>query len=266
VPAADFAERMHEVAHYFAGLPTRAVWQTKRLLDAAETSTLTQQLELEAAAQSELTRTDDFREGVAAFLEKREPAFTGQPRQVHPVSLVLDDDLARWRLTVVFRLLLALPHLVVLGLWELIVLPAAVVAWLATLVRGRLPNDLHEWLSRFLRYWLHVNAYVFLVADPFPGFRGWAGTYPVDLAIAPAAPQARWRTLLRIVLVVPAYVLAYVLTIVAEVCWVLGWFAAVVTGRMPQGLRDLIAYCLRYQAQTAAYVLLLTEQYPTLAG
>lgn len=81
VPAADFAERMHEVAQYFAGLPTRAVWQTKRLLDAAETSTLAEQLELEAAAQSELTKTGDFREGVAAFLEKRDPAFTGQPSQ-----------------------------------------------------------------------------------------------------------------------------------------------------------------------------------------
>jgi 2-(1,2-epoxy-1,2-dihydrophenyl)acetyl-CoA isomerase len=79
VPAAEFEERMGEVGAYFAAMPTRAFWHTKRLLDAAETTTFEQQLELEAAAQAEQTKTDDFREGVAAFLEKREAAFTGAP-------------------------------------------------------------------------------------------------------------------------------------------------------------------------------------------
>jgi 2-(1,2-epoxy-1,2-dihydrophenyl)acetyl-CoA isomerase len=58
-------------------MPTRAVWQTKRLLDAAETSTFEDQLELEAATQAEQTQTSDFREGVTAFLEKRDARFTG---------------------------------------------------------------------------------------------------------------------------------------------------------------------------------------------
>lgn len=78
VPAADFANRTKEIADQFAALPTRAVWETKRLLDAAETSTFEEQLELEATTQAELTQTSDFREGVAAFLEKRKPKFTGQ--------------------------------------------------------------------------------------------------------------------------------------------------------------------------------------------
>jgi 2-(1,2-epoxy-1,2-dihydrophenyl)acetyl-CoA isomerase len=77
VPAAELAARTQEVAERFAALPTRAIWQTKRLLDAAETATLEQQLELEASTQAELTRTPDFSEGVAAFREKRDPAFTG---------------------------------------------------------------------------------------------------------------------------------------------------------------------------------------------
>jgi 2-(1,2-epoxy-1,2-dihydrophenyl)acetyl-CoA isomerase len=77
VPAEQFAERAQEVAQLFAAMPTRAVWHTKRLLDAAETTTFAEQLELEAVTQAELTRTADFREGVAAFLEKRDAAFTG---------------------------------------------------------------------------------------------------------------------------------------------------------------------------------------------
>ena len=70
-----------EVAELFAAMPTRAVWQTKRLLDAAETTTFAEQLELEAQTQAELTRTPDFAEGVTAFLEKREAQFTRRRRR-----------------------------------------------------------------------------------------------------------------------------------------------------------------------------------------
>src|SRR4051812_29807204 len=100
VPADELAARAHEGAELFAALPTRAIWHTKRLLDAAETSTLDEQLEREATTQAELTRTPDFFEGVAAFREKRDAAFTGADIVRHPIHLVVDDDLRRWRLTV----------------------------------------------------------------------------------------------------------------------------------------------------------------------
>ena len=64
----ELPERMHEVAALYAGMPTRAVWQTKRLLDEAESATFAEQLELEATTQAEMTRTPDFTEGVDAFL------------------------------------------------------------------------------------------------------------------------------------------------------------------------------------------------------
>jgi 2-(1,2-epoxy-1,2-dihydrophenyl)acetyl-CoA isomerase len=70
--------RAAELAATYAAQPTRAIGMTKRLFHHAATATLEEQLELEAQLQAAATQTDDFREGVAAFLEKREPSFTGR--------------------------------------------------------------------------------------------------------------------------------------------------------------------------------------------
>src|SRR5919201_3265231 len=90
----------------------------------------------------------------------------------HPVRLVVNDDLQRTRLTVFFRLILAIPHFLWLSLWGVIAILAYVVNWFATLFAGRSPDGLHNFLATFLRYTTHVRAYVLLVADPFPGFAG----------------------------------------------------------------------------------------------
>ena len=77
VPNDDFPTRAAELAAELAAMPTRGIGMTKRLFDRAVGSTLEEQLEWEAQLQSAATKTDDFREGVAAFLEKRDPNFRG---------------------------------------------------------------------------------------------------------------------------------------------------------------------------------------------
>jgi 2-(1,2-epoxy-1,2-dihydrophenyl)acetyl-CoA isomerase len=72
------ASRAAELAATLAALPTRAIGMTKRLLDRAALSSLDDQLELEAQFQSMAMQSEDFREGVAAFLEKRDPHFSGR--------------------------------------------------------------------------------------------------------------------------------------------------------------------------------------------
>jgi 2-(1,2-epoxy-1,2-dihydrophenyl)acetyl-CoA isomerase len=72
------AERAAERAAELAAMPTRGIGLTKRLFDHAENATLEEQLELEAQLQTTATKTADFREGVDAFLEKREPRFEGR--------------------------------------------------------------------------------------------------------------------------------------------------------------------------------------------
>jgi 2-(1,2-epoxy-1,2-dihydrophenyl)acetyl-CoA isomerase len=77
VEAGALEGHVAELAGRLAGMPTRAIGMTKRLFDRAAESTLEDQLELEAQLQSVATKTNDFREGVTAFLEKRKPEFSG---------------------------------------------------------------------------------------------------------------------------------------------------------------------------------------------
>ena len=78
VPAERFENRVHELAEWYAALPTRAVTMTKQLFEHAYSASLDRQLQLEAELQQAATQTEDFREGVRAFLEKRVAAFKGR--------------------------------------------------------------------------------------------------------------------------------------------------------------------------------------------
>lgn len=191
-------------------------------------------------------------------------AFESQ-REHHPIGLVVDDDLRRNRLTVFFRLLLAIPQLIVVALWGYLAAVVVVIAWIAALVLGRVPDALHGFLARYLRAATHVNAYVMLLADPWPPFSGEPG-YPIDLRVDDAQHQNRLAVFFRWLLAIPAFVLAYIFGIVNRVVAFFGWFYCLALGRMNEGMRDVSAWMLRYEMQTLGYAMLVTGKYPSLSG
>ncbi len=202
-----------------------------------------------------------------------------------PIRLVVhDDDLTRNRLTVFFRLFLAIPHFIWLMLWGLAASVVAFVLWLAILISAEAPEILHDFVAGYVRYATHLSAYLFLAANPYPGFRGRPG-YPVDVEIDPPVRQSRWTGFFRLLLATPAIMLAaslgagftwsasggiYLIFValatssgVTGIAAILAWFSSLVLGREPRGLRDVTAYALGYGAQTGGYALLLTGRYPS---
>jgi hypothetical protein len=193
------------------------------------------------------------------------------------VRFVVRDDLRRSRLTVAFRGILAIPHLIWFSLWGTAMALLLPIQWIVTLVTGRAIEELHQAYEIFLRYGLHLYAYLFLAADPYPGFLGQPGRYPIDLARIPHRRQRRWTVALRLLLVLPPYLLVAALgsgfIASAGLSPAIGigpalavvffaWFAVLIKGRMPAGFRDFTVYSAAYATQVLGYLLLLTDRFP----
>jgi hypothetical protein len=184
---------------------------------------------------------------------------------VHPVRLVVTDDLRRSRLTIFFRLLLAIPHFFWLALFTVGALFIAFISWFATLAMGRSPKGLHDFLAGYVRYATQVFAYLYLAANPYPPFYVGSDqdTYPIDLEIDPPQPQNRLTVFFRIILAIPALFVTNIMSNLSQLLAVFSWFIALITGRVPEGIRNFAALALRIETQTYGYVLLVTGSYPS---
>ncbi len=174
------------------------------------------------------------------------------------------EPLRRRRLTAFLRMVLAVPQQVVVGIWSVLIPAAAAIAWLAALIDGRVPQWLIRFLSAFLRYRGQVTAWFYLLSDRYPDpLHTLEHPFAIELPDRPRHP--RLVTLFRLPLALPAIVLWSVLGVVLTLVAVASWFAALALGRTTAGLQELGRFCLRYQLEAEAYLLLLTASYPRLA-
>jgi len=173
------------------------------------------------------------------------------------------EPLRRRRLTTFLRVVLVVPQHVVLAAWIVLIPAAAAVAWLAALIDGRVPPWLRRFLSAFLRYRGQVAAWFDLLSDRYPDPLHTLD-HPFVIEVPERQNQHRLVTLFRLPLALPAIVLWSVLGVVLALAAIASWFGALALGRTTSGLQELGTFCLRYQLETEAYLLLLTESYPRL--
>ncbi|MFD5467589.1 DUF4389 domain-containing protein [Kitasatospora sp. NPDC127059] len=95
-------------------------------------------------------------------------------------------------------------------------------------------------------------------APPAPVSREWL---PV-LDMPAAGEQNRWTVLLRLLLLVPQFVVVWVLSLVAFVVTVIGWFGALVLGRLPAFVADYLTAFVPYATRVNAYLMLTVDRYP----
>ena len=78
ISSENFLEEVNAIANTLANMPTKALGLTKRLLNQSITNSLEEQLDLESKLQIEAAQSEDYAEGVDAFVNKRKPEFKGK--------------------------------------------------------------------------------------------------------------------------------------------------------------------------------------------
>ena len=91
-----------------------------------------------------------------------------------------------------------------------------------------------------------------------------AERHPIGLIVADDLQRNRLTVFFRLLLAIPAAFISSALNSLTEVLVFFAWFVCLALGRMPAGMRNLLAFRVRYHAQAQAYESLLTNRYPSL--
>lgn len=182
----------------------------------------------------------------------------------YPITLDHDPAAPQNRLTVFFRILIAIPALIVAAIIQLVAFVVTVIAWFAILITGSYPAGLFGFVAGALRWNARVNAYLYLLTDRYPPFSlNDDPAWPIRVSVAESIEgRNRLTVFFRIIMGIPHYIilgiLNYVVQILLFVCWLIALFA----GRLPDGLHNFLAGYLRWQTRFNGYMALLTDRYP----
>jgi hypothetical protein len=185
----------------------------------------------------------------------------------YPVQLSLDapETIARWRPLV--HWLLAIPHLLVLYVLNAVQGVVWLISFFAILFTGELPEGLFGFHVMTMRYQWRVASFLFFMREEYPEFafpmEGTdPGTEPARLSIQPAEHLSRGMIFIKWLLAIPHYVVLFLLFIVVYVFVIIGFFAVIITGAWPTGMRNFIVGTMRWAMRVNAYIYLLTDEYP----
>jgi hypothetical protein len=179
------------------------------------------------------------------------------------VTVQIDYPAKLSRLLIFVKWLLVIPQAIavyVLGIAAAIVL---FIAWFATVITGRYPRGLFNFLAGYERWRLRVSSYVLLQTDHYPPFSLTDDrSYPVRFEVAYPERVARWRPFVTWLLVIPAQLVLLVVGLGAAIGSIAAWFAILFTGRYPRSLFNLTSYALTLTTRTLVYSYWMSPEYP----
>jgi hypothetical protein len=194
----------------------------------------------------------------------------------------------RNRLTCFFRIILAIPHLILVGAPGLaiglggglgggedrfwigwgatgvlgtVAFVMAIVSWFAIVFTGKQPKGLWDFACFYLRWRSKAIAYAALLRDEYPPFGD--GDYAVDFGPGEfPETRNRWSVGLRLFYLIPHVVVLIFVGIAWVITAVISWFAILFTGAYPESLYRFAIGYLRWSLRVEAYALLMHDEYP----
>lgn len=186
---------------------------------------------------------------------------------MYPISYEAEFNPTPNRATTFFRLLLAIPWLIVAIFWGVLFIFTHVIAWIAVIILGRYPQWLYDFNSGVVRYGIRTGSWIYLQTDEWPPF-GISDdpSYPIRVNFPPPAEQqSRLKALFRHLLTLPVLlVLSYGTSYIVLAASFVAWATIVFRGYMPEGVNNALTYCRSFEARVLGYLAILTDDYPPI--
>ena len=199
---------------------------------------------------------------MSAYYATGGPAMATEQPTLAPVLVAFAGPAPQSRLTVLLRIFLVIPQLIVLWLLGIAAMVIVIIGWFGALFTGRLPVFAADFLTGYLRWLTRVYAYMLLLTDVYPPFTLDDADYPARVAVMPGRLN-RLAVLFRFFLLIPCWIVQGIVAYGAfTIVQFVSWLIVLISGRMPEALYQALAAALRYQIRTLAFALMLTSAYP----
>jgi Domain of unknown function (DUF4389) len=185
---------------------------------------------------------------------------------LYPISYEADFNPNPNRATTFFRLILAIPWLIVATFWGILFYVTHFIAWIAIIILGRYPQWLYDFNSGVVRFGVRTMAWLYLQTDVWPPF-GLSDdpSYPIRVNIPPRAErQSRLKALFRLILALPMLIVSYAVNYIHLWAAVLAWVTIVFRGYLPESANSMLTFCNAFYARLYGYIAFLTDDYPPI--
>ena len=201
----------------------------------------------------------------------------------YPVTVTVEPaTTARNRLTTGFRLILAIPHIILVGgvgfsasrnagggntslggetgLLGAVAWFLAIVSWFTIVFAGQHITGIRQFTQFYLRWKVRAVAYMMLLEDQYPPFGDLA--YPATVTIVDPAARDRLSVAFRLLIALPHFILLVFLCAAWWIITIVAWLMILFSGEYPRGLYDFALGVFRWYIRVEAYALLLVDEYP----
>jgi hypothetical protein len=169
---------------------------------------------------------------------------------------------SRSRLTTLFRIILAIPHLIVANLLLRVAQVLGVIQWVIVLFTGKRNRGVFDLQNQWLGYGAATFSYVGVMFDDYPPFVNIDGLEAMSYGLEYREDANRLTNFFRIIWAIPALIIGTIIVTVGFIVTGLAWIAIVILGRQPRGMFDFLVKVHRYAVRLNAYLLLMTDTYP----
>jgi len=190
-----------------------------------------------------------------------------QSDSTYPVTCALDAPLEMANLQPIFNYFLAIPHILLLGLYGIVAFFNAIVAWFSIVSGGSPPENARSNIAAFQRYWFRVVIFQYFMTKEYPEFKtvpGYAdpGGFPARIDITPATSYNKMQVALRVLYVIPLYLYGIYVAIMVWIGLLIGFLSVLTGGKWNPQWRRTVFNALTWIMRVNCWFFLLVDEYP----